>query len=80
MMLKRNLEVDHSGLRKRLHMAEIVNYRNNGQEHAKFPNTEATFIINHPFMIQMDFFDMQEEQKKAWEEQVREHEAQDVSK
>ncbi len=61
-------------------MAEIVSYLSNGHEHTKFPNREETLIRNHPFMTQLCLYDMQEEQQKAWEEQVREREAQDVSK
>ncbi len=69
-----------TGLRKRPQMEQIVNYLNNGQEHAKFPDRKAKLIRNHPFMTQLDFFDMQEDQERAWEEQKREHEAERISK
>ncbi len=80
MTLKRSLAVDHSCLRKRSHMAEIFHYLDNGQEHVKFPNRQATCFRNHLFISQLDFFDMKEEQHKAWEEQVWDQEAQEISK
>ena len=72
--------IDHTGLRKRPQMEQIVDYLENGQERVKFPDREAKFIRNHPFMTQLDFFDMQEDQERAWEDQKREHEAQRISK
>ncbi len=71
--------IDYTGLRQRPQMEQIVNYLENGQEHMKFPDREAKFIRNHPFMTQLDFFDMQEDQERAWEEHKREHEAQRIS-
>ena len=44
-----------------------------------FPDREAKFIRNHPFMTQLDFFDTNEEQKRAWEEQKRKEEAKDIA-
>jgi hypothetical protein len=73
MTLRRSHEVDHSGLRKRPQMAEVVNHLDSGRsarghERTIFPNREAT-----PFMFQLGYFEMQEEQRTAWEEQMREH-------
>ncbi len=52
---ERNHAVDHTGLHKRPQMEQIVDYLANGQEHTKFPDREAKFIRNHPFMTQLDF-------------------------
>ena len=64
-----------SGLRPRPQFEQIVDYLANGQEHVNFPDREAKFVRNHPFMTQLDFFDTNEEQKRAWEEQKRQEEA-----
>ena len=40
-----------------------------------YPDRQATLIRNHPFMTQLDFFDMQEDQERAWAEQARQREA-----
>ena len=72
--------IDHTGLRKRPQMEQIVNYLDGGQERVKFPDREAKLIRNHPFMTQLDFFDMQEEQQRAWEEEKRKHEAEIIAK
>ena len=71
----RNKGIDHAGLHKRPQMMQIVNYLENGQEKMTYPDREAKFIRNHPFMTQLDFFDMQEEQKRAWEGEQRKKEA-----
>jgi hypothetical protein len=52
-------------------MEELVSYLSNHQETTRFPDREAKQIRNHPYMTQLDFFDMQDEQQKAWEEQNR---------
>jgi hypothetical protein len=52
-------------------MEELVSYLTNHQETTRFPDREAKQIRNHPYMTQLDFFDMQDEQQKAWEEQNR---------
>ncbi len=72
---KRSQGIDHTGLRPRPQMEQIVDYLQNGQEHVRFPDREAKFIRNHPYMTQLDFFDMQEDQQRAWEDQVRNKEA-----
>lgn len=54
---------------------QIVNYLENGQENMTYPDREATFIRNHPFMTQLDFFDMQEDQQRAWAGEERKKEA-----
>jgi len=61
----------YNGLKKEPQLEEIVNYLANHQEKTKFPDREAKQIRNHPFMTQLDFFDTNEEQKRAWEEQSR---------
>ena len=64
---KRNKGIDDTGLHKRPKMMQIVNYLENGQEKMTYPDREAKFVRNHPFMTQLDFFDMQEDQERAWE-------------
>ena len=64
-----------NGLRKRPQFEQIVNYIANGQEKITYPDRQAKLIRNHPFMTQLDFFDMQEDQHRMWEEQVRQREA-----
>ena len=49
-----------SGLRQRPQMQQIVDYLNFGQEKMQVPDREAKQIRNHPFMTQLDFFDMHE--------------------
>ena len=60
-------------------MEQIVDYLANGQERVSFPGREAKQIRNHPFMTQLEFFDMQEEQQKAWAGTVRKEEAKQVA-
>ena len=75
----KNRQIHHTGLRPRPQFEQIVDYLENGQERVKFPDREAKFVRDHPFMTQLDFFDMQEEQQKAWEAQQRKMEARDVA-
>ena len=67
--------IDDTGLRKRPQMEQIVSYLEGGQESVAFPDRLAKQIRNHPFMTQLDFFDMQEDQERKWEEEKRQHEA-----
>ena len=60
-------------------MEEIVNYLANHQEKTKFPDREAKQIRNHPFMTQLDFFDTNEDQKRAWEEEKRKREVKEIA-
>ncbi len=60
-------------------MEQIANYFAHAQEHTKFPGGETKSLINHPFMIQLRFFDMQEEQEKTWEDYKRHEEAMRIS-
>ena len=62
---KINKGIDDTGLHKRPQMMQIVNYLENGQEKMTYPDREAKFIRNHPFMTQLDFFDMQEDQQRG---------------
>ena len=50
-------------------MEQIVNYLMFHQEKVKFHDRAVTLIRNHPFMTQLDFFDMQEAQEMQREEQ-----------
>ncbi len=52
---RRNKSIDHTGLHRRPQIEQIVNYLANSQEHAKFPDGEAKFIANRPFMTQLIF-------------------------
>ena len=61
-------------------MEELVDYLANGQPTTTYPDREAKFVRNHPFMTQLDFFDMQDDQKRAWEQQARDQEAEQVAK
>ena len=60
----KNKGMDDTGLHKRPQMMQIVNYLENGQERMAYPDCEAKFIRNHPFMTH---FDMQEDQEREWE-------------
>ena len=60
-------------------MEEIVNYLANHQERMRFPDRQAKQIRNHPFMTQLDFFDTNEEQKRAWEVQKRKEEVKEIA-
>ena len=68
-------KTNSTGLRKRPQFEQIVNYMNYGQEAVMYPDRQATLIRNHPFTTQLDFFDMQEDQERAWAEQTRQREA-----
>ena len=71
--------INATGLHKRPHMEHIFDYLNFGQETVRFPDREANLFRNHPFMTQLDFFDMQEDQENKWEEEKRHHEAERVA-
>ena len=75
MMTTTRRPVERSGLRKRPQMEQIVHYLAMHQEKVKFPDRTALFIRNHPYMTQLDFFDMQEAQEMQWEEQQQQHNA-----
>ena len=64
-----------AGLRKRPQFEQIVIYINYDQETLIYPDRQAKLIRNHPFMTQLDFFDTQEDQHRAWAEQARQREA-----
>ena len=68
-----------SGLRPRPQFEQIVDYLANGQDKVNFPDRQAKLIRNHPFMTQLDFFEMQDDQKKAWEDQKKKQELQDIA-
>ena len=69
-----------SGLRQRPQLQQIVDYLNFGQEKMQVPDREAKQIRNHPFMTQLDFFDMHEDQEKQWEEQKKQHKAMELAR
>ena len=75
----KNKGIDATGLHKRPQMMQIVNYLENGQEKMTYPDREAKLIRNHPFMTQLDFFDMQEDQQRAWAGEERKKEAEQVA-
>jgi len=66
---------ERSGLHLRPQMDQIVNYLTYCQEKVRFPDRTARLVRNHPFMTQLDFFDMQEAQEIQWEEQQQRHAA-----
>ena len=70
---------DYGGLHREKQMWEIIHYLTYNQEKQQFPDREAKQIREHPYMTQLDFFDMQEDQKRAWEGQKREQEAKTVA-
>ena len=70
---------NYGGLRREPQMEEIVNYLANHQETTKFPDRKAKQIRNHPFMTQFDFFDTNEDQKRAWEEEKRKQEVKEIA-
>jgi hypothetical protein len=71
--------VGYDGLHREPKMEEIVNYLANHQERTPFPDRLAKQIRNHPFMTQLDFFDTNEEQKRAWEVQKRKEEVKAIA-
>ena len=76
---QRRADIDFTGLRMRPQMEQIVDYLAFGQERMTFPDRQAKFIRNHPFMTQLDFFEMQDDMKRAWEKQKTENEAREIS-
>jgi hypothetical protein len=72
-------DVGYDGLHREPQMEEIVNYLANHQERMRFPDRQARQIRNHPFMTQLDFFDTNEEQKRAWEVQKRKEEVKEIA-
>ena len=70
----------YGGLKRQPPMEEIINYLANGQEKTDYPDRQAKFIRNHPFMTQLDFFETRDEQEKTWEEQRRKEEARRLEK
>ena len=52
-------------------MEQIVNYLTYYQEKTRFPDRTARLVRDHPFMTQLDFFDMQEAQQLQWREQAQ---------
>jgi hypothetical protein len=48
--------IDQAGLQKRPQMEQIINHFENGQERTHFPDGQASFFRNHPFMAQPFFF------------------------
>ncbi len=75
----KNKGIDDTGLDKRPRIAQIVNYLGSGQERINCPDREAKFIRNHPFITQLDFFDMQEEHEREWEETARQEEPKQIA-
>ncbi len=63
--------IDDTGLQKRPQLEQITNYLNYGQEDITYPDRQAKLIRNHLVMTQLDFFDMQEEQARAWGENLK---------
>ncbi len=57
-----------SGLHQPPQMEQILYYLNFGQEAFHYPAKEANLIRNYPFMTQLDFFDVQEDRERKWEE------------
>ena len=71
---------ERSGLHLRPQMDQIVNYLTYCQEKVRFPDRTARLVRNHPFMTQLDFFDMQEAQEIQWEEQQQRHAAAEAAR
>ena len=63
-MTTRRLVENYGRLKRQPPMEEIINYLANGQEKTDYPDREAKFIRNHPFMTQLDFFETRDEQEK----------------
>ena len=70
---------NYGGLRREPQLEEIVNFLSYHQETTKFPDREAKQIRNHPFLTQLDFFDTNEDQKRAWEEEKRKEEVKEIA-
>lgn len=74
--------INYDGLRKRPQFEAIVDYLANGQEKTKYPNRQAKFIRNHPYLTQLDhvgMFEMEEQQENAWKEQEKEHRVKELA-
>ena len=56
---------DYGGLHREKQMWDIIHYLTYNQEKQQFPDREAKQIREHLYMTQLDFFDMQEDQKRA---------------
>lgn len=75
-------QTDRTGLRKRPTFEGIVDYLASGQEKVKFPDREAKFIRNHPYLTQLDgegMHEMEVQQENAWREQETERRVKDMS-
>ena len=62
-------------LRKRLSYDEMVDYVENDKQKIKFPNRQATFLRNSPFLSQFDgdsFIDLEEQENKMNRERLKE--------
>ncbi len=66
-------------MRKKLQMEELVNHLANGHERFNCQTAKRGLIDNLPFMTQLDFCDMQEEEQKAGEERKRQEEAKRIA-
>ena len=71
--------IDDTGLRKRPQFEQIINYLECGQEHVVYPDRQAKLIRNHPYMTQLDFFEMQDDQKRQWEAQKEQQQVSQVA-
>ncbi len=63
---RRENGINATGLPKRPEREQIVKHSNFGQETVRFPGREAKLIRNHPSVMQLDFFDTQEDQERKW--------------
>ena len=62
-------------LRKRLSYDEMVDYVENDKQKIKFPNRQATFLRNSPFLSQFDgesFIDLEQQENKMNRERLKE--------
>jgi hypothetical protein len=75
-----NQAVVEAGLRPRPQMQQIINYLEFGQERVRFPDREAKFIRNHPYMTQFDMFELVASQEKEWEEANRKQRIRDIAR
>jgi hypothetical protein len=67
---------------KRLSYNEMVNYIENDKEKIKFPNRQATFLRNSPFLSQFDgdsFIDLEEQENRMNRERLIEDEIKKIS-
>ncbi len=63
-----------TGLHKRPQFEQIVNYLEYGHDSIVFPDRLAKLVRNDPFTTQPDFFDVQDDQERKWEEEKRQYE------